>query len=253
MSSADLLKRSGALACVGLAAGLGVGWMLRAPAPPRIAAAHPAATPVPAAPEDPIAALVAATAPPAGAETRVAWTSAPERVERREPTEFAVAPADINARPPAAPTAPPIAGAAATRGSAVAETPEGATAVYTRLEVIDGGAFRSAGRTIRLAGIEALAPDETCRDARGAAWPCGRRALAALRDLVRQRSVQCVETGEADGATVARCRVGRTDLSAWLVEQGWARPLGQDARLAGLHQEARSARAGQFGPPAATR
>jgi endonuclease YncB( thermonuclease family) len=250
MSSADLLKRSAALAALGLVAGLGVGWMLRAPAPPRAAAAQPVA--VAPAPADPIAALVAETAAPAAAP-RVQWTSAPQRVERREPTEIAAAPADINARPPAPAAAAPVAGPAATRGSAVAETPQGATAVYTRLEVVDGGAFRALGRTVRLAGIEALAADETCRDARGATWPCGRRALAALRDLVRQRSVQCVETGEADGATLARCRVGRTDLSAWLVEQGWARPRGEDARLAGLHQEARTARAGQFGSPAAAR
>lgn len=118
--------------------------------------------------------------------------------------------------------------------------------VFTRLDLVDAGTFRAIGRTFRFAGIEPPALDETCRDLQGRDWPCGRRAQAALQQLLRQRSVRCIEVGTETAAALMRCTVGRTDLSAWLVEQGWALPRAGDQRLAALHIEARNARAGRF-------
>jgi endonuclease YncB( thermonuclease family) len=186
-----------------------------------------------------------------GPERAVAWTTTPQRVEARPPTLPAQLPAGPAAPSPPAPEAP--SGAAATRGSTVSDDfPAGTPAIYTRLEVTGAGAFRAVGRAFRFADVEALGAEDTCRDQRGATWPCGQRARAALAALVRQRSVHCVETGTDGATTVVRCRVGRTDLSAWLIEQGWARPPQGSNRFAGLAAEARRAGAGQFVTDAAT-
>ena len=47
----------------------------------------------------------------------------------------------------------------------------------------------------------------------------------ALRRLVRARAVVCdlPEPGEQKSFT-ARCAVSGTDLSTWMVRQGWAKP-----------------------------
>ncbi|WP_407695492.1 thermonuclease family protein, partial [Siculibacillus lacustris] len=92
--------------------------------------------------------------------------------------------------------------------------------------VVEDAATLGAGRLhLRLPGVVAVPLDETCRDAAGQIWPCGRRALAAIRAFVRGRTVTCplpktARTGTFDVA----CTIGGIDLATWAVEQGWARP-----------------------------
>jgi endonuclease YncB( thermonuclease family) len=239
------LKRAFWLACFGAAAGAGSVVL-----PPtvqatlqswRAQAQRPAPTP----------AEQAAAAQPAP-ESRTSWTTQPQRVDpAANPPRQPAAGQPAGRTQPGGPAgaAPAPAGPAATSGSATPPEPAGTPApvIYTRLDVVDAGTFRSAGRTIRFADIEALGLDESCRDRQGRSWPCGRRAQAALQALIRQRSVRCVETGSEGATLVMRCTVARTDISAWLVEQGWARPRGAGAdRLAALHEGARNAHAGQF-------
>ena len=100
------------------------------------------------------------------------------------------------------------------------------------------GVIAAGGRTLTIAGVEPLTDSETCQLAGGGEWPCGRAARTAFRGLLRARAVTCdFPEGEvADDATVP-CRVGRRDIGAWLVENGWARAA-DDTYLA----EARAAR-----------
>lgn len=88
--------------------------------------------------------------------------------------------------------------------------------------VIDGDTILLSLTKIRLLGIDAPEPDQTCvRD--GAPWSCGLEAKAALADLVRGRRVTCDLNGRHSyGRPLGRCRLGATDLGAWLAEQGWA-------------------------------
>jgi endonuclease YncB( thermonuclease family) len=204
-------------------------------------------------PSAPVAsAVMPPPSPPAEPATPlpVQWTAAPQRVEQQ--VNLPRVPGVQPSPPPQAaqPRAEGLVGAAATRGSEAQADPPGAAApvVFTRLEIADAGTFRAIGRTFRFAGIEALGLDETCRDSQGREWPCGRRAQAAVQQLLRQRSVRCVEVGTEAATALMRCTVGRTDVSAWLVEQGWALPRAGDQRLATLHIEARNARAGRFAP-----
>ncbi|WP_119392154.1 thermonuclease family protein [Taklimakanibacter lacteus] len=90
-------------------------------------------------------------------------------------------------------------------------------------DIIDGDSFRLGKDEIRLNGIDAPEYRQTCRDANGRDWNCGREAARALRNLVAGKTVDC--TGlDADryGRLVSRCRVGDLTLNAEMVRLGWA-------------------------------
>jgi endonuclease YncB( thermonuclease family) len=106
-----------------------------------------------------------------------------------------------------------------------AVAPQAATKLYRRITVRDGGTLQADGVVIRLAGITVREVNATCKDARGQTWPCGAAAKFALARLIRARAVTCtLPKGGEHNIFVARCGVGNTDLSAWMVRQGWAAP-----------------------------
>ena len=110
------------------------------------------------------------------------------------------------------------------------------------------GRFSSMGHTVRLAGIEPLAPDETCGAGRQE-WNCGRHARTAFRYYVRGRAMSCtLPEDTADGVLELSCRLGRADPALWLVRQGWARAA-EGGPYESAAEEARSAGRGIFGPP----
>jgi endonuclease YncB( thermonuclease family) len=116
---------------------------------------------------------------------------------------------------------------------------------FFRVVVADAGTLVAGERTLRLADVDVPAADAECGDAAGHRWSCGTRARTALRRFVRHRAVECLPLGEADlapdGQSVVRCRVGRTDIATWLVENGWASPADAAApALAALGETARS-------------
>jgi endonuclease YncB( thermonuclease family) len=89
--------------------------------------------------------------------------------------------------------------------------------------VRDGGRIEANGTVITLAGIAVRDADGQCKDAKGRAWACGARARAALMRLIRGRAVTCkVPASGKQKALTASCTVGGTDLSTWMVAQGWA-------------------------------
>ncbi len=115
------------------------------------------------------------------------------------------------------------------------------------------GTLEAKGYRIAVAGVEPVGLDETC-DFKGQPWPCGIRARAAFRAWLRGRAITCkVPPRQADAqAVVASCRVGKQDIAAWLVANGWARAV-----AAGPYADAGGAAAtagkGIFGaPPAMT-
>ena len=97
--------------------------------------------------------------------------------------------------------------------------------IYYRVIVSDSGTLEASDVVIRLNGIVASKADAQCHDKQGKNWPCGAAAKTALRRLVRARAVVCdlPEPGEQKSFT-ARCAVSGTDLSTWMVRQGWAKP-----------------------------
>ncbi|MEM6846713.1 MAG: hypothetical protein AAF580_01370 [Pseudomonadota bacterium] len=122
-----------------------------------------------------------------------------------------------------------------------------------RLVVIEGANLINVrSHAISLGSITAPSADTVCTTQSGETWPCGRRARAALRRLVRRRAIDCMPLEEElpqDRPLLASCSVAGIDLAGWLVEHGWASPV-EDApeTLLALHREAREQALGLFSP-----
>lgn len=101
-----------------------------------------------------------------------------------------------------------------------------------QVRVEDAGTLKSGELTIRLGGIEPRSALDRCKFDSGKEWPCGAVARAALTRLIRGRSVECVlEEKSGEQEVVTRCTAGNTDLSQWMVRQGWAEPATADDKL----------------------
>jgi len=86
----------------------------------------------------------------------------------------------------------------------------------------DGQTLILQGRTIRLWGIVAPAPDQTCYTKRHKPFSCGHVATAALSTLVQHVTVSCRLTDRQNGPRTYRCRIGALDVAEQQVLQGWA-------------------------------
>lgn len=124
--------------------------------------------------------------------------------------------------------------------------PKPTTKTYYRVTVPDSGTLEAGEVVIKLDGIVARPADAQCQDKKGKSWPCGAAAKAALRRLVRARAVVCAlpETAEQKSFTT-RCAVSGTDLSTWMVRQGWAKP--NDPPEPALADAARAAKSERIG------
>ena len=127
-----------------------------------------------------------------------------------------------------------------------AVTPKETTKRYYRVKVRDGGTLQAGKVVIRLSGIAAREADATCKDGNGKSWPCGAAAKTALTRLIRARAVSCaLPKGGEHHIFETSCEVAGTDLSTWLVRQGWATPKGpNDAALAKAAAAAKSEKLG---------
>ena len=95
---------------------------------------------------------------------------------------------------------------------------------FPRLVVTDAGRLQAEKEklTIRLHGVSAPERSKTCKLRSGQTWPCGESAAAALRALVGSKAVECEVRDRAATEILGVCRIGTTDLSTWLLRQGWA-------------------------------
>jgi endonuclease YncB( thermonuclease family) len=110
-----------------------------------------------------------------------------------------------------------------------------APAVAAEAIVTDGGTLILDGALYRLDGIDAPQTDQTCLDAKGAAWTCGIAARDALREHVGKRAVRCTDRGRDSNAgsrRIGECFAGdeMLSLNQWMVRQGWALDFGQAAK-----------------------
>ncbi|XWN32334.1 MAG: thermonuclease family protein [Devosia sp.] len=123
-----------------------------------------------------------------------------------------------------------------------------------KLVVIESaGLINARKRNIQLAHIDAPSADHQCTDSQGTVWPCGRRARTALRRLVRRRALECSDVKSIyqppEGPSISTCLVAKTDLSRWLIEQGWATPTKTaPEEWTAVHEEAKAAGRGVYRP-----
>ena len=144
----------------------------------------------------------------------------------------------------------------------VTDRPSDAAALNGPAQVIDGNSIAVGGRTVRLFGIDAPDETQTCRR-RGAEWRCGQDAGWALAAKIERHWVLCdthagpagdaPETPDQPISAVCYMDGRRIDLSAWMVEQGWAlADRRSDAYLAQEHAAQAAGRglwSGTFQPP----
>ncbi|MGT2466634.1 thermonuclease family protein [Mesorhizobium atlanticum] len=105
------------------------------------------------------------------------------------------------------------------------------------------------GRTVAISGTIDIDPHRTCTFDKAVAWPCGQRARAAFNAWLRGRALRCFLPPDDDRfAIAAPCALGKQDVGAWLVSNGWAMaaPNGIYGKAEAV---AREARMGIFGPP----
>jgi endonuclease YncB( thermonuclease family) len=93
-----------------------------------------------------------------------------------------------------------------------------------KLIIADGDSFAIGTRRLRLKGIDAPEYRQTCKDANGADWPCGRTARAALEKLLTQPGLACdAEAHDRYSRSLATCRTTQTtDIAAAQVTDGMA-------------------------------
>ena len=91
--------------------------------------------------------------------------------------------------------------------------------------VVTGSVLRMNGIYIKLLGIDAPDPEQTCADRHGGPYHCGRRALIWLQNWLQNRPVKCHIVGEIErnrATGVCFTADGNYDIAAVVVNAGWA-------------------------------
>ncbi len=89
--------------------------------------------------------------------------------------------------------------------------------------VVDGDTLDIGGRRIRLEGIDAPEPAQTCSRRWVGSWDCGKAASKALGALINGRQVDCKGLGaDKYDRTLAICWVKGLELNAAQVRSGMA-------------------------------
>lgn len=192
-------------------------------------------------------ARIAAQAPPAARTAEVAPSQPPTPATLPSQTP---PPEQVSTVPSAAPADQPA--KAAPVAPAPKKPPEPAAPAFqvvAKPAIAVAGILETTRGRVTLKDIVPLDPAEM-RGQGASAWPCGQLAATQFRRFLRGRSVNCDIADPAwQGDVTARCSLGKEDVAAWLVEQGWARATpGSPYEEAG--REAQAEKRGIFGPDA---
>src|SRR5262245_31303902 len=91
---------------------------------------------------------------------------------------------------------------------------------FKRARVEVSGTIRADGHNLDLYGMEPVRRNRICSP-EGARWACGQRAFIAMRGLLEGQSIRCSFIAAA-GSPKAVCWVGDTDVTQWLLSEGWS-------------------------------
>lgn len=112
-------------------------------------------------------------------------------------------------------------------------------------EIITGDVLEVQGQRVRLAGIDAPEPGQTCRLPHRD-YDCGLIAATALMDLTAGATVRCLLHREADDRTfLGSCSADGYDLSEGMAYTGWALAQpGEGEQYRTVEEGAKAARRG---------
>ena len=86
---------------------------------------------------------------------------------------------------------------------------------------LTGDTLRVGGVTLRLSGIEAPVPGQTCAAADGSTWRCDAGARDALARVLAKGRIRCkLGSSDDDGRRFATCHSGEYDVAGELVSGG---------------------------------
>jgi endonuclease YncB( thermonuclease family) len=112
----------------------------------------------------------------------------------------------------------------------------------------DTAHFAVGAIRVRLPGVAVTGPEDVCRDRAGTEWPCGRRALAGVRAVVRGKAVDCPLPDKVRrGDFVTDCTLAGADMAERIVASGWARALDREGRLGEAERQAEARGLGLHG------
>jgi len=95
--------------------------------------------------------------------------------------------------------------------------------VTGRARVVDGDTLEIEGETVRLFGIDAPEPEQTCASGKGRIFNCGALVREILERMTRGYTVSCRERGRDEGGGVlAVCYLGPISINEMMVADGWA-------------------------------
>ncbi|MDY6407600.1 MAG: thermonuclease family protein [Pseudomonadota bacterium] len=90
-------------------------------------------------------------------------------------------------------------------------------------EVRSGYLFKMGHHFIKLYGIDAPDPAQSCLDKRGATFKCGKRSKKMLERLILGRTISCqIAGGDYSGNYIATCNTRGVDVGASMLTAGWA-------------------------------
>ena len=100
--------------------------------------------------------------------------------------------------------------------------------IIGKAKITDGDTIVVNDIKIRFTGSDApesyfFGKTQTCLDAEGHEWECGKAATVKLKQLVNNQEVRCSDEGkDRYGRTLGICYVGEIDLQAEMVKSGMA-------------------------------
>ena len=102
------------------------------------------------------------------------------------------------------------------------------TDIIGKPKITDGDTIVINDIRIRFTGSDApesyfFGKTQTCLDAKGQEWECGKVATEKLRQLINDQTVRCSDEGQDRyGRTLGICYVGEIDLQSEMVKSGMA-------------------------------
>lgn len=101
--------------------------------------------------------------------------------------------------------------------------PQNYPAIYIVPRILTADTLEVYGRYFKLFGIAAPEINQTCADARGSSYNCGRQAALWLKEWIDGQEIEChVIQQDTKGNMIGTCSYGPYDLGAALVNAGWA-------------------------------